>query len=241
MACTNGQTNECFRQLVHVPLIHAPADMGALAGGLEAAYVDRFGRQRWQELLALVDQFWRSVRSGLDGLHLDYSRVNLYQDGLPVCGQEMGIAREAAARGSENHQLLLDLTARGATLMGTEDPALLLEEYRDLRAALATGAAGDEPRSRQADQVERRQQRLLKRDAYIGRRIGESLRPGRIAVLFLGMAHSVEPHLPRDIVVSRLQLDAPQGRGSGPTDAFEPRAGGTTTPPPPEGHKEAKR
>jgi len=206
MANTAGHTGEGSRALIRVPLIHAPSDMGAMAEGLEAAYVNSFGRRRWEEQLAFVDQFWHRVRLGLDGLDLDWAGVDLYQDGLPVCGKEVEIVTQAAAGGSENYRLLLDLMARGATLMGTEDPAMLLEEYREIKAALAEDSVS--PGGRQhVDCDARGRERLAARDAYIGRRIGASLQPGRTAVLFLGMAHDIEPHLPDDIVVSRLDMD----------------------------------
>jgi hypothetical protein len=191
------------RRLIDVPILHSPADMGTMAEGLEAALVERFGRRHWDEYVALLDGFWRVVRAELDELGLDYHLVDLYQDGLPVCGRELAIAAKAAAKGSENHQLLLDLVARGATLMGTEDPNLLLEEYRNVKSALPGDLGGARPAEQAAD-PSRHDETLAKRDAFIGRRIGESLRPGRTGILFLGMMHNVEPSLPADIVVTRF-------------------------------------
>ena len=191
------------RRLIHVPILHSPADMGSMGEGLAAAIIDRFGRRHWDEYLALLDGFWQAVRAEIEALDLGYQQVDLYQDGLPVCGRELEIVEKAAAAGSENHQLLLDLVARGATLMGTEDPKLLLDEYRDVETALkdrSRGACAPE----QTGESSRPGRTLSKRDAYIGRRIGESLRPGRTGILFLGMMHNVEPFLPADIVVTRL-------------------------------------
>jgi hypothetical protein len=177
--------------------------MGTMAEGLAAAIIDRFGRRHWDEYVTLLKGFWQTVRAELEGLGLDYQQVDLYQDGLPVCGKELEIVEKAAAAGSENHQLLLDLAARGATLMGTEDPKLLLDEYRDVRIALKDGPGGA-CSSEQAKDASRHGKTLLKRDAYIGQRIGQSLQPGRIGILFLGMMHDVEPFLPEDIVMTRL-------------------------------------
>ena len=174
-----------------------------MAEGLAAAIIDRFGRRHWDEYLALLDGFWQAVRAEMERLGLDYRQVDLYQDGLPVCGKELELVRKAAAAGSENHQLLLDLVARGADLVGTEDPKLLLDEYRDVRAALKDGLAAASP-PKQPVGVSRHRGTLSKRDAYIGRRIDESLRPGRTGILFLGMMHNVEPFLPADIVATRL-------------------------------------
>jgi len=191
------------RRLIHVPILHSPADMGSMAEGLAAAIIDRFGRRHWDEYLALLDGFWQAVRAEIEALDLGYQQVDLYQDGLPVCGKELDLVKKATAAGSENHQLLLDLVARGATLMGTEDPKLLLDEYRDVKIALKDGL-GETSSPQQPVGVSRHKETLSKRDAYIGRRIGESLRPGRTGILFLGMMHDVEPFLPMDIVVMRL-------------------------------------
>jgi hypothetical protein len=202
MSETDNAT-ECTRQLIHVPIIHSPADMGALAGDLAAAYIERFGRRHWDEYLALLENFWQAVGVEIEGLGLDYRRVDLYQDGLPVCGKEREIVELAAAAGSQNHQLLLSLAARGATLIGTEDPKLLLEEYHNIQAAVpgrsgargAAGPSGGPPAHTQT---------LARRDAYIGQRIGQLLHPGRTGVLFLGMMHHVQACLPADIVVTHL-------------------------------------
>lgn len=196
-------TIEYTRQLIHVPILHSLADMGTMGEGLEAAYVERFGRRHWDEYLALLDGFWQAIRTGLEQLGLDYPRVDLYQDGLPVCGRELEIVEKAAAAGSENHRLLLDLVAQGATLMGTEDPNLLLEEYHNVKTAL-TNSPREACSSEETSQAPRHKETLSKRDAYIGQRIDQTLRTGRTGILFLGMMHNVESFLPVDIVVTRL-------------------------------------
>ena len=198
--------NNYNRQLIHVPILHCPADMGTLRGGLAAVYVEQFGRRRWEEHLALIDKFWQSVRTGLDELDLDYNTVDLYQDGLPVCGKELQIVKETAAKGSDNYQLLMELVTKGATLIGTEDPKLLLQEYRSLKEGLATKLSDDRVAA-SANDGGHAAELLAKRDAYIARRIGETLFPWRTGILFLGMMHKVQPHLPGDILITRLRLD----------------------------------
>jgi len=201
--------DEYNRQLIYVPILHCPADMGTLRDGLENVYVEQFGRRRWEEHIALIEKFWQSVRTELDGLDLDYHHVDLYQDGLPVCGKELQIVEETAAKGSKNYQLLMELVAKGATLIGTEDPKLLLQEYRNLQAGLASKLGKDHSASATpADSAEP----LTKRDAYIGQRIGETLMPGRTGILFLGMMHKVDSHLPGDVIVTGLNLDAAKNR-----------------------------
>ena len=199
----NGM-DEYNRQLIHVPILHCPADMGTLREGLEDAYVKQFGRRCWEEHVVLIEKFWQTVRTELDELDLNYHCVDLYQDGLPVCGKELQIAEETAAKGSENYQLLMELVAKGATLVGTEDPKLLLQEYRNLQAGLASKLGKDHSAiATSAGSAEI----LTKRDAYIGQRIGKTLMPGRTGILFLGMMHKVDLHLPDDIVIMSLNLD----------------------------------
>ena len=210
------------RKLIHVPILHSRSDMGSLQEGLEAAYVQQFGHRHWQDHLALIDKFWESVRAELDGLDLDAGRVDLYQDGLPVCGRELWIAQQTAATGSENYGLLMDLVGRGATLMGTEDPNLLLEEYRNLKASLAT-KLNDGRGGRDVAGATNAARLLAKRDAFIGRRIAETLLSGRTGILFLGMMHQMDSYLPGDIVIRRLRLDT-LGRAdhAAPTSAAAP-------------------
>lgn len=195
---------------------------------LAAACIERLGRRHWDDYVAMLATFWQSARAGLDGLGLDYRRVDLYQDGLPVCGKELEIVKAAAAKGSENYQLILDLISRGATLMGTEDPKLLLEEYHKVQAALASrssldpGAPGvcqgssDNDSGRNVDQAARTRGLMAERDAYLGRRINESLRPGRTGILFLGLMHNIESYLAEDIVVTRLASGIRQRRSPQP-------------------------
>jgi hypothetical protein len=189
----------CARRLIHVPILHAPADMGTAAAELEAAYVARLGRRHWDQHLALLGGFWPAVRAALDKEDLDYRHVDLYQDGLPVCGREPRIVAQAAAGGSANYRLLADLAARGAALVGTEAPGLLLEEYRRVQAALHP-AAGRAPQPASPSDL------LARRDAYIARRIGSTLSWQRTGILFLGVMHRIELLLPTDIVVTHLAL-----------------------------------
>ncbi len=85
--------------------------------------------------------------------------------------------------------------------MGTEDPQLLLQEYQLLRASWG----GGEQVPGQTNQREEQSRRLLaERDRFIGGRINATLLSGEIGLLFLGMAHSVEPLLDANILVRHL-------------------------------------
>jgi hypothetical protein len=134
-------------------------------------------------------------------LRLDYRRVRIYQDGLPVCGKEENIVRELAGAGSLNHQLLLELAGQGAVLMGTEDPQLLLREYQLQRRRLGVPAAGAEapaPSPGEAAEL------LNLRDGFIARRIEATLQDGETGLLFLGAAHRLGAFGPAGIDVETL-------------------------------------
>ena len=188
-----------MRTLIVIPIIHTEQDMGSLLEQVKQEYVTRYGHEKWTEHLKSIDEVWSGIRRMIAALELPYTSVRLYQDGLPLCGKETDIVKEVAARGGQNHQLLLELMEQGARLMGTEDPGLLLQEYQFLQGALGGGEQGHE------NQREDQSRKLLSgRDRFIAGRINATLSAGEIGLLFVGMAHSVEPLLDADILTRHL-------------------------------------
>jgi hypothetical protein len=188
-----------MRTLIVIPIIHTEQDMGSLREEIKQEYVTRYGDQRWAEHLKSIDQVWNGIRQMIAVLELPYARVRLYQDGLPLCGKEADIVKEVAAQGSQNHQLLVELMAQGAQLMGTEDPSLLLQEYQLIQGALGGGKPGHE-----SQQQAQSRGLLAQRDRFIAGRINATLPSGEIGLLFVGMAHAVEPLLEADILTRHL-------------------------------------
>jgi len=190
------------RVLVLVPIIHAPADMGGLQEPIQRLKVRKVGKQAWERSNDLVEGFWKQIEETIDGLRLPYERVRLYQDGLPVCGHELEIVADMGKVGSRNYLLLLKLKEKGATLMGTESAALLVEEYQLAKAVLGRQRAEGSRRGK--SKVQALEDSLLKRrDQFIGRRISSTLQPGETGVIFLGLLHAIEPWLDQDIGVLR--------------------------------------
>jgi len=190
------------RRLIWIPIIHTEADLGNMAESVRNLYVRKMGRAKWAKHVADIDRIWREIRAKIDKMHLDYAKVRLYQDGLPVCGHEEQIVRDLARAGSQNHQLLADLMEQGATIMGTESPDLLLEEYNLARETLVASDRRESPEAA-ARRGALSKTILEKRDRYIGARIAETLQPGETGVIFLGMLHSLAGRLPPDIEVVR--------------------------------------
>jgi len=174
--------------------------MGSLKGQLQRVKSSRVGRYGLARGAWLVNKTWDEIDRAVDTLPKPASQVRVYQDGLPVCGNEQQVVAELAAAGSRNHRLILRLVERGAILMGTESTELLLEEYQLALAALAPRG----PRSalRWAGREKSLGESILeRRDQFIGARINSTLAEGETGILFLGMLHAVEGYLKSDITV----------------------------------------
>ena len=187
------------RTLVYIPIIHTAADMGTLAPSIRGTKLSLLGRQGLARNVAAVEKMWQEIEGVASRLPVAPGTVRIYQDGLPICRHEQEIVSELAGSGSRNHKLLLQLQSRGARVMGTESPELLVEEYQLARAALASGVATitDESRQRQL-----RDTVLEKRDRFIADRINVTLSDGETGILLLGMLHSLSRFLDSDIRVT---------------------------------------
>ncbi len=180
-------------RLIYVPVLHSNVEMGSSAPAYEAAFVARYGKSKWEERSAKFDAVWRAIAEAIKALWLDLRRVKLFQDSLPVCGREVALVQEMAAQGSQNHQLLVSLMRGGATLVGTESPDLLLEEYQVLHS----------PEQR----TEASAAALLEaRDRFIAGRIEATLGDGEDGILFIGALHDVAKFLPPRIRVEYLPI-----------------------------------
>lgn len=187
------------RRLYYVPIVHTQEDLGSLAASAKAQTTARQGSAAWEGKQRLGTELWDRITAWAASLPEDLHGFRLYQDGLPVCGSEEQIVRELAAHGDRNHGLLVELMRRGATLMGTESPLLLREEY-ELAQRLLTGPAGRLPSDPHG--------LLSRRDSFIAFRIAQTLQPGETGILFIGALHRVAGLLPGDIDV-RNPLQAP--------------------------------
>lgn len=189
-----------MRRVIVIPVIHNAADLGSLAESVRRHYLERLGPAVWNQREQAVARLWDNIRRSIDALDLDYSRVRIYQDGLPVCGKEMQIVEELARAGSLNHELVVKLARRGAIVVGTEDPQLLIREYQLQRAemGLPAGSKAPGPATNEAAEL------LAARDRFIAERIAASLQDGETGLLFLGAAHRVDALRSMDVDVTTL-------------------------------------
>lgn len=189
------------RRLIYVPIIHTEVDMGSLAESFKKEYMKKYGTHKWEQHLKKINDLWTGIEERLNQKNLCYDHVRVYQDGLPVCGKELQIVRDIANSGGRNHQLLLKLIRKGATLMGTEDPALLIKEYQLIKDATLQKSTGKDTTGRT--------NYIAERDAFIANRIDKTLMDGETGILFLGMLHKVDEKLSSDIVVDYLIYHLP--------------------------------
>lgn len=189
-----------MRRLIHIPLIHSASDLGSLAESVKTHYGKMSGGCGWERREQVVTALWNHIEHTVQVLHLDWAKVRVYQDGLPVCGFEERIVREVAEAGSRNHLLVLELLDRGATLEGTEDPRLLMAEYEMHKRKMKrpSMSQGYKASDHQAESL------LEARDAHIAARIDGTLKHGETALLFLGTSHRLEGLQSTDIEVRQL-------------------------------------
>ena len=197
------------RRLLIVPVLHSEVEMGSMAPTIRRVSLERFGRRRHQRNVNAIARGWAAIRTAVVAWKLPWNRVRLYQDGLPGCGREADIVRTLAMAGSVNHQLLLELMDKGATLTGTESAELVMKEYQQLRQRLA--AIPQDAPAIQTRHAARAGLLLGRRDRYIAKRINATLRAGEIGILFIGLLHAVEPHLAGDVLVEHPIQRLPTG------------------------------
>jgi len=197
------------RKLIYIPIVHTQADMGAFREPIRRAHLRKIGKTALKHKVNAVDRIWNDIEKTIERLDFSHGRVRLYQDGLPVCGKEEKIVKDLADSGSRNHTLLLRLMEKGAMIMGTESPELLMEEYKRFKKILASGDAAQIARM-EADQKALSRSLLQSRDQFIAACINDTLCPDETGILFLGMLHALGALLDEDIrVVYPLHQPAP--------------------------------
>lgn len=185
-----GLKAQMQRRLLVVPMVHSSEDFGSQLDAFRASFVAQHGLAEWERRSAAIAAFWDAVAQALDGLPLDYAKVKIFQDSLPVAPEAKRMVLDQAKAGSRNHQLVEKLAARGATIVGTESIELLVDEYRLVKEQIDDPAA-----------IRRS---IEARDQFIAKRISTTLNAGETGILFIGAAHNVTPLLAPDIEVAVL-------------------------------------
>ncbi len=196
----NRSERSAHRLLICIPIIHSDVDMGSLQEAVHRQRLRLLGEEKAKTAIKTVEQMWAEIRGLFDSADLDYKKLRVYQDGLPDCGREAEIIRELAEAGSLNYELLADLIEKGAAVMGTESPDLLVEEYQLIRQSLPRNR-GKASGSLEREKTALSRSLLRRRDQYIAGRINGTLLEGEVGAVFIGMLHSFQAYLAPDIQV----------------------------------------
>ena len=192
-----------MRMLIYVPIIHTSADLGSIAEDVTKRGIKSLGEEIWTKHRKTVEGFWNAISDYFDSL--DVKGMKIYQDGMVGEG-EVGkkIVEDTAKAGSKNYQLVAKLLERGAILVKTEDFKLVKQEYDRL---LAITRAKSTIRKVMAFLKYKliKTTLLNKRDAFIAKRIDETLGPDEGGILFIGAFHKIKNRLPENIQVREIK------------------------------------
>lgn len=193
-----------MRKLFLIRIVHTATDMGTMSNGLMKEGMAKMGKEKWLENQKKIEKFWDDLEKEIDNLDIDYSRVRIYQDGLP-CSGDLGlrIVRETADKGSRNYQIVRKLIEKGGAIEATENPQLLRKEYEHIKAIL-TAQTKEEKVAAQNRYDMIKDDLLHERDAYIAKAINISLKDDETGLLFIGAFHNVLPILAKDIEIKSL-------------------------------------
>lgn len=189
-----------MKSLIYIPIIHEDVDLGSLAAAARKKGLEICGNAVWERHKETVRLFWKRIEQFLKSI--DANDLEIFQDGLPAEGH-MGlkIIQEGAKRGSRNHQIVLDLIHRGATLKKTEDIELLKEELE--RSKRLSGAGERQNDLAPEEDLACGKNLMVKRDRIVAQNINRHLK--QRGVLFMGAFHTIIPQLDKTISINELK------------------------------------
>ena len=187
------------RRLIYVPILHAQEDSERTDAALTQEHPIR--RRKIEKEPSAVKEMWNGIAAKIAGLNLPWHRTRIYQDGVPVCGNVLALATRLAKGGSPNLSFILDLIEKGATLEGTEDLDLLIQEYDLLNNLLLTNSAAQRAEAN-AEYQEKSRELLALRDQFTFNRIASTLQDEEVPIVFMGVMHRLDKLLEKDFLVS---------------------------------------
>lgn len=192
-----------MRKLIIQPIVHTPADMGSMKDVLKEKGIEKLGKKAWEDNLKKIEKFWDKVEEAIDKLDLDYSKVRIFQDGMPVSGElALKIVNEAAEKGSRNYQIIKKMIEKGAMIEETESKELLLKEYNYVKEF--TSAEKEKKEVALKEYEKAKDELIRKRDEFIAKRIDETLNQRDTGFLFIGAHHKIRDKLAKDIEIREL-------------------------------------
>jgi hypothetical protein len=180
--------------LIYVPILHAQDDAGSRTSLLTRNDRNEIVRRKIDQGPSAVDEMWEGIAAKVEGLSLPWDRVRIYQDGLPVCGNELEVVTRLAANGCRSSNYILKFIRNGAAIEGTEDMELLIKEYDLLNQLLMKRSGVGQQEANTLYQASSRSL-LVVRDQFIFNRIVGTLQPGELPLVFMGVMHRLDKML----------------------------------------------
>ena len=189
------------RRLVYVPILDARGALEQKASKLHENRKNDLILGETDKELSAVGKMWGGISSKIGELNLPYKVVRIYQDGLPVCGNELELVTQLAESGNPNFLYILNLIQKGAKLEGTENLGLLIQEYDLLNKLLLKNSEKD--RKEKVTEYQAKSRELLTlRDEFIFNRIHETLQKGELPIVFMSAMHGLDKLLETNFMVS---------------------------------------
>ncbi len=182
------------RCLIIIPIIHTAADMMSLQSAIPRDKGDeQFAQAEWEKISGYLHFLSAGFVTGL----------RVYQDGLPDTS-EYNLNKIFAQAPGKNYDVLRWLRSNGAIVMGTESAKLMVEEYQLLTDR---HYAPDEESWAEAvlEYAGQKDRLLMERDAYIAKRINNTLMLGEVGLLFIGLGHNIQP-----LLADKMRLGQPR-------------------------------
>lgn len=189
--------------LLYVPVLHTHRESEDIIFSLKATGGDKHEDKPGNEYDKSVKDMWDGIYKKIQETQVVFSSMRIYQDAMPVCGMEKELVSKLAEKGSRNHQLILDLSNKGARIEGTEDQQLLIKECDYLTRFIASSSASDHAAALEQYRVESAE--LMKqRDEFIAGRIKSTLQDGEAPLVFMGVRHGLEELLKDEFIITYI-------------------------------------
>ena len=179
-----------MRKLYIFHVIHTDIELGNLGQLIKKELLKQKGLAEWKRRKSVINHLWDRIEKKIEGMRLDYQKFRIFQDSLSTEMDIEIIVKEMLEKGSRNYILINKMIIRGSRLMGTENSALLLEEYNRLHNNNSHFSSAKEL--------------LDRRDRFIAQRIENTLLDGELGLLFIGADHNVSKFLSPYVQITTL-------------------------------------
>ncbi len=183
-----------MRTLYIVPIIHIIEDYGSLASAFQDVYIRLLGQKKFDEKQKQIREFWILAEKEMRKHVKKIKGLIIYQDAFPATDRKkiqkfFDLSVNDNPK-SPNFLLIKKLLTDGAILEGTEDFNLIVEQMELAKQLIL--APSEEERKAILEKTKDRSAEIVRlRDAFIAKRIWETLPSEGEGIIFIGRDHDV--------------------------------------------------